>query len=180
MAVPVLGSWAGRGQRRTWIGDRGRGNERESGVTPSLGCGCAPIVEHGGSGKTEVGVSGLEQGEVFEVPVALQALRKASAANSDLSLCWLRAWHRLTPKIGPRSLPEVNSEEFHRTLTRVTRLATAARERIDDLGRDLKALRTAIEELGAAFDEKTAAPQDETTKNGTLDSNVTQVEVVTK
>jgi len=74
----------------------------------------------------------------------------------------------------------VNSEEFERDLARLTQLAAAARERFEDLGRDLEALRTVIEELGAALDRDAAAPHDEKAANGTPDPQVAQVEVVTK
>jgi len=77
----------------------------------------------------------------------------------------------------------VNSEEFERNLVRLTRLAAEARERFDDLGRDLEALRSVIDELGAALDDEAAAPRNNDEKkaaNGTLDPQIAQVEVVTK
>jgi hypothetical protein len=74
----------------------------------------------------------------------------------------------------------VNSEEFERNLARLTKLAAAARNRFEDLGRDLEALRRIIEELGAAPAREPAAPQEKKAANGTLDPKVAQVEVVTK
>lgn len=74
----------------------------------------------------------------------------------------------------------MNSEEFERSLARLSKLAAAARERFEDLGRDLEALRRVIEELGAALDHEPAASHEKKAANGTLDPQVAQVEVVTK
>jgi len=76
----------------------------------------------------------------------------------------------------------VNSEEYERNLARLGKLAAAAREQLEQLGREIEALRSFIAELEAASEEAEATPSDSDEKaaNRTSDPQIAQVEVVTK
>ena len=76
----------------------------------------------------------------------------------------------------------MNPEEIERQLVRLSNLVSAAGKRLDELGRNVDALRSVIDEIEAVLinPEDSSDDSDNEAANGTRDSEVAQVEVVTK